>query len=228
MLGEAHPDVAQVLANIASVKQSLGRLDEAFVDFERAMAILEARPATEEVKVPSIFNNYAALLQALGRYDEARAYFQKSIDMWKKADAGQPLVGVGLCNIADLELQRDRPQEAADLAREGMRRLEAGLDPRHLHVGFAASTLGRAELALGNVDAGLPLLRRGVEILTEGKADAQALAEAELGLARGIVESGGDGSEALTLATAAELRYRKAGNKRGLDEATALLTRLRD
>ena len=214
LLGKAHPEVAQVVANIASVKQSQGRLDEAHRDFEAALAILEARPAAEAVRMPSLFNNYAALLQERGRYDEARAYFQKSIDMWRTADPKQPLIGVGLCNIADLELQRGDPQRAQQLAGEALRLLEAGLGKDHRHVGFAASTLGRAELALDNAKAAQPLLRRAVKSLTEGKADADAVAEAQLGLAKAIVAGEGNAAEASALAAAAELRYRGARRRR--------------
>ena len=148
--------------------------------------------------------------------------------MWTRTDAEQPLIGVGLCNIADVELQRSNPQEAAALAREGLQRIEAAEGPGHRHVGFAASVLGRAELALGKPEVAQPLLRRGLKILTETKADANVMGDVQLGLAEAIVAAEDSASEASALAAAAQLRYEESGNDKGAKAAAALVTRLRE
>lgn len=223
MLGEAHPDVAEILANAASVKHALGRLAEAEADFRRAIQILESGPGPREVFMRNLHNNFAILLQDLGRYDEAVAYYQRAIDGWRAVDPAQPLVGVGLSNIADLELDRGRPDVAERHAAEALALLEATLEPEHRYVANASATLGRAKLANGDAAAALPLLRRGLVVLADSSADEEAGARTRLALAEALVATKGDLAEALGLAVSAETRLH---DEKPRARARALVERL--
>ena len=227
MLGAAHPDVAEVVANAASVEHSLGRLDEAEKDFRRALEVLEAVPGSRAVFMRNLHNNFAILLQDLGRYDESVAHYQRAIEGWRQVDATQPFIGVGLANIADLELERGRPQDAKKLATEALTVLEGNLEPDHRYVGYASATLGRAELASGQAADALPLLRRGLAILGGSDADAHAIAQTQLALARALVATDGDVDEALTLAISAERRLAELPHPDQRAAATALVAELR-
>jgi tetratricopeptide (TPR) repeat protein len=227
MLGASHPDVAEVVANAASAKHSLGRLEEAEADFRRAVEILEAGPRPRAVFMRNLYNNFAVLLADLQRYDEAVANYRRAIEGWRRVDAEQPLIGVGLANIADLELRRGRPEEAQTQAQEALAVLEAGLDPTHPYVGHAAATLGRAKLASGRAEDALPLLRRGLAILGGSDTDAEAIAQVQVGLAEALLATHGDLDEALTLAISAEHRLADLPQPEQRAAARALAERLR-
>jgi tetratricopeptide (TPR) repeat protein len=226
-LGGSHPEVAEVVANAASVKHTLGRLEEAEADFRSAIEILESGPGPREVFMRNLQNNFAILLQDLGRYDESVAYYRRAINGWRQVDPKQPLIGVGLSNIADLELARGRPDVAEEHAEEALEVFEGGLDPTHRYVGYAAATLGRAKLASGRPRDAVPLLRRGLAILGGSDTDAEAIAQVQVALAEALLATDGDLDEALTLAVSAERRLAGLEEPDQLAAARALVARLR-
>jgi tetratricopeptide (TPR) repeat protein len=74
ILGQEHPSVGTLLANLTSIHLSLGQLDEATPLVKQALAIFETDVDFSDDGVIEIFERYIAALDAAGRIDEAEKF----------------------------------------------------------------------------------------------------------------------------------------------------------
>ena len=100
---ELAPQNASAVNGLALLLSSLGRLDEAVALTQRAIAI-------DPLRV-SLFTNLALYLLAPGRYDEAEAALRKAIEL-------QPQAATTYCRLAVIQILRDKPGAAVELAKQ--------------------------------------------------------------------------------------------------------------
>lgn len=67
MLGPNHPDVAMTLNNLAVVYKSQGKLGQAELLYQRALAIFEKVLEPHHPKIVTCRTNYASLLREMQR-----------------------------------------------------------------------------------------------------------------------------------------------------------------
>lgn len=103
MLGPDHPDVAQILNNLALLYEGQGRYAEAEPLLRRALAIAEKALGPEHPHVAMSLNNLAGLYEAQGRYAEAEPLFRRSLGIREKVLALQHP------DVADSLLKEIRP-----------------------------------------------------------------------------------------------------------------------
>ncbi|HEU0275185.1 MAG TPA: tetratricopeptide repeat protein [Candidatus Udaeobacter sp.] len=100
---ELAPRNASAVNGLALLLSSLGRLDEAIALTQRAIAI-------DPLRV-SLHTNLALYLIAPGRYDEAEAALRKAIEL-------QPQAATTYCRLAVIQILRDKPGAAVELAKQ--------------------------------------------------------------------------------------------------------------
>ena len=100
---ELAPQNASAVNGLALLLSSLGRLDEAVALTQRAIAI-------DPLRV-SLHTNLALYLIAPGRYDEAEAALRKAIEL-------QPQAATTYCRLAGIQILRDKPRAAVELAKQ--------------------------------------------------------------------------------------------------------------
>jgi TolB-like protein/Flp pilus assembly protein TadD len=100
---ELAPQNASAVNGLALLLSSLGRLDEAVALTQRAIAI-------DPLRV-SLHTNLALYLIAPGRYDEAEAALRKAIEL-------QPQAATTYCRLAVIQILRDKPGAAVELAKQ--------------------------------------------------------------------------------------------------------------
>src|SRR5215471_16907245 len=100
---ELAPQNASAVHGLALLLSSLGRLDEAVALTQRAIAI-------DPLRV-SLHTNLALYLIAPGRYDEAEAALRKAIEL-------QPQAATTYCRLAVIQILRDKPGAAVELAKQ--------------------------------------------------------------------------------------------------------------
>lgn len=115
-LGPEHPDVAQVLNNLASLYQKQARYSEAELRYQRALAIREKALGPEHPAVAQTLNNLASLYQAQGRYAEAEPLYVRSLVILDRALGATPAqIATVLANLAELYKVQGRHSEAESL-----------------------------------------------------------------------------------------------------------------
>jgi tetratricopeptide (TPR) repeat protein len=70
-LGDSHPDVANVLNNLASAQREVGKLDLAETNYLRAIRILQKNGDGELEHLASVWESYSVLLEKAGRKQDA-------------------------------------------------------------------------------------------------------------------------------------------------------------
>src|SRR5256884_4355723 len=75
--GPEHPEVADVLINIALLRREEGRFSEAEAFFDRALAIREKVLGPEHAKVADVLNDLAVVDGSQGKHKEAAMYYRR-------------------------------------------------------------------------------------------------------------------------------------------------------
>ena len=124
--GEHHPEVATVMATIASVRQAQGRLDEAEQLWRRVVDIRERSLAPNHIATTSALEHLGMSCAARGKLEEALAQLQRALVMREATlGAAHPSVRALRERIADVQLQ-----SSDDLFDSGAPSPEARPEPR--------------------------------------------------------------------------------------------------
>ena len=104
--GDDHPEVATVLASLASVRQSLGHHESAEQLWRRVLDIRERTLAPNHFAIATALERLGDACAARGKTQEALAAFQRALIIRERTLGGEhPSVRVSRERIADLELQ---------------------------------------------------------------------------------------------------------------------------
>ena len=104
--GEDHPEVATVLASLASVKQALGRYDAAEQLWRRVLEIRERTLAPHHFSIATALEHLGETCAARGKLNEALRHRLRALAMREMTlDPGHPSLRTARERIADLQLQ---------------------------------------------------------------------------------------------------------------------------
>ncbi len=120
-LGDAHPDVASSLNNLAALYDHQGRYSEAEPLYQQALAMCQRLLGDEHPYVALSLNNLALLYNNQGRYNEADPLYQQALAMTQRllGDA-HPEVARSLNNLAMLYNNQGRYSEAESLFQQAL------------------------------------------------------------------------------------------------------------
>ncbi len=165
-LGAAHPRVAQVLNNRASVLRALGRPEEALKVFERSRRAFVEAYGGEHVGVGQSEANIAVVLNDMGEYDDAIEHADEAIRVLSATSgADHPLVAKSLGLRGDAHVGAGRLKEAErDYHRALSIEVEV-LGPKHPSLGITRSNLSIVYDKMGRVDDAVDHQERALEIL---------------------------------------------------------------
>ncbi|WP_225885369.1 tetratricopeptide repeat protein [Leptolyngbya sp. KIOST-1] len=120
-LGEAHPNVATSLNNLAELYRSQGRYSEAEPLFQEALALRKQLLGEAHPDVATSLNNLAELYRSQGRYSEAEPLLQEALALRKQLlGEAHPADATDLNNLAMLYLSQGRYSEAEPLVQEAL------------------------------------------------------------------------------------------------------------
>jgi tetratricopeptide (TPR) repeat protein len=223
--GPDTPQTADCRTDLAQAKLMLGRLDEALDLQRRAVATIEKVEGADAAHLAGALANLGQILLARGELAPARTAAARALALRERTlGADSMLVSDPLHVLARIALAERKPDEAlADAQRAAdIRRKVRGA--RHPDTAQALVVEGEALLALGRAgDAEAPLRDAVAAFEQVQLADPEPLATARLLLARALWAK--DRPQALALARSARADLARAGARRRLAEADALLAR---
>jgi hypothetical protein len=163
--GDAHPNVAPDLNNLAALLQATNRLAEAEPLMRRALAIDEAILGGAQPNVAIRLNNLAALLHTTNRLAEAEPLLRLAlaIDEASFGDA-HPEVATDLNNLAQLLKASSRLTEAEPLMRRALAIDEASFGDAHPSVARDLNNLAQLLQDTNRLAEAEPLMRRALAI----------------------------------------------------------------
>ena len=165
--GAHHPDVANVLLNLAGLYEDLARYPEAEASYQRAAAILAALPEdlgedVDRLRVQAA-SRFGHFLGTRARYEEAETLLLAALERAESAFGGDaPEVADVLNVLGILGKFTGRLDAAEPRYRRALAILESVRGPDHPDVASLYHNLGGLEHARGRYAAGEPHARRSV------------------------------------------------------------------
>jgi len=210
---------ADAMRLIGDYHGSVGQIDQAISDYEKALGLLRA--LGEHEKTGAILNNMAvdyANQGNLGRseqlYRDAKSHFEYSGDKQNEA--------VALCNIADILYLRGELNAAAKTYQQSLD-LIATID--HGDPGYAMYRMADLSLTQGNVREAKKLAERSVEVFKSTQGNYQSLSQAVVELGEVLKAEGDLASAHQQFLTAQDLQ-KKVGDIGLVQESVAELADL--
>lgn len=198
---QPHPALAENINNLAYVSHSLGKFEQARIQYEQALDMHRVLLGDDHPDVATAHINLAMLYQDAGRYEEARSMFETSIKILHRAygDA-HPKIAKAMNNLAYLLYDQKDAAGALQLMEQVVSMAQATLGEQHADLARYLSTEGRWLAEAGRHQEAVVIHRRAlqmkVSLLGENHPNVAIsefdLAESLLGL--------GENQEALSLA----------------------------
>ena len=218
VLSPDHPEMVFVLANLGLVARAQGRLQDALADLGRALRITEKTGGPEHINAASIHQNIGSVLQQLGRADEALAELRRAREIREKTlGPAHPDVATLRANIGSILAEQGKAVEAEAELRRSLIDLEAAVGATHPDL--ADPLLGLAELLLrvGRGKEALAPAQRALDLQRAATAAPKERAAACFVLARAIVASDGDRTQAVALAHEARDAHAAGDGRKEVD-----------
>jgi tetratricopeptide (TPR) repeat protein len=180
-LGEAHPDVAASLNNLAILYKSQGRYSEAEPLHQEALALRKQLLGEAHPAVAQSLNNLALLYKSQGRYSKAEPLFQEALALMKQLlGEAHPDVAQSLNNLAGLYKSQGRYSKAEPLFQEALALMKQLLGEAHPDVANSLNNLAALYYSQGRYSEAEPLYQEALalrkQLLGEAHPDvAQSL-----------------------------------------------------
>ncbi len=205
-LGPQHPAVAMTLNNLGVTYTGLGEYENAIARYERSLTLHQSLEGAEHPNTASAEHNLAHVLRKQGRYSEAAEHYQHVLKVRREA------------------LGPEHPETLKTA--EALARVAIPLDRQELALDLLESTLATRKKVNGERSKEVAqTLELMAELYSAGGywKEAQAMAEQELAIYRGLGDKGLPVSSALHTLGGIQVRRGAWGDaKKSLDEAMAI------
>ncbi len=143
LMGDQHPDVAQVLDNLAIFAGYYGDYLSAEFYFERALAIRLAELGDYHLETARSFNNYGALLAAKGNYAKAQEQHNRALVIRRTVGGKRhPETAQSLNNLGELHYQCRELQKAQHYFEDALLIYQRNLGAYHPETARVLNNLG--------------------------------------------------------------------------------------
>ena len=173
VLGRDHPQVSRTLSAVAGIAVQEGRLADADAALSRMLVIDDAHGGAAATTLYQL----ADLRRAQGRTRDARELIGRALSIIRDDEvtgASRGEEGVALGVLAELELDDRAYATAARLATDGLTALEARFGATAPRLAHPLEILGRARLAVGDLDGATAALTRALALLDRGSPARRA------------------------------------------------------
>ena len=200
LLGEAHPDYASVLNNLAAVYEAKGNYASARPLYERVRDILKAALGDTHPDYAAALNNLASLYRDQGDYATARPLLERARDILKAALGDtHPIYATALNNLAMLYQDQGDYASARPLFERARDILKAAVGEDHPDYAAALNNLASLYRDQGDYATARPLLERARDILKAALGDTHPIYAIALNNLAMLYQDQGDYASARTL-----------------------------
>lgn len=172
LYGKQHPELGTTMSNFATTLMGLGRHEEAFDTWHRAIEIQQRRQGDDRRLLGVTQGVFGYQLWTVGRLDESERMLREALATFGAIDPAHPDRAAPLVNLGTLLTDTQRAEEALPLLREGVALRAARLPPGNWRLEAARSSLGACLHALGQDEEAGPMLESSHAALREQFGDA--------------------------------------------------------
>ena len=209
-LGPDHPQVALSRNNLGTVYYVYGQLDQARNHYQKALDSRIKSLGENNPVIAASLDGLGLVENALGQHDQAIAYFQRSLTIREKNLAkNHPLLALPLNNLGAIFYSLGRYPQAQAHFRRALDVLEESLGQEHPNLCWALGGLGDVFRESGQLDKSLIHFKRALAICKKRTCEPEALGNNHFGLAQTYQKKQKGQPQALELARAALVSFRK-------------------
>ena len=151
LLGDAHPDLAVTLKELAGIARQQGISDEAETLYLQALAINEAMLGTDHPETSNNLNSLAVFYRGLGNDELALSYGQRALAGASRAYGDRhPTVGLMTVNVGSMQRMLGDLAAAYDSVSTGLSILVGALGENHHLSGVAYNALAGIQQEQGD------------------------------------------------------------------------------
>jgi len=160
-LGEMHPDLGNLINNLASLHSQNGNWEKAEPLFLRTLAISDMAFGPEHPSTSLSINNYAGQLFRLGKYEQAESAYRRALDIRHKVlGEDNPETAVSYNNLANVLRRQGKYEEAEKCYGQALRIKLSILGPLHVDTSRTLEGFGRFMRIKGDFAASEDLFSR--------------------------------------------------------------------
>jgi serine/threonine protein kinase/tetratricopeptide (TPR) repeat protein len=164
-LPATHPQIAETLTALATLRANQGKYDDAETLFRQALQINRAALPPVEPEIAANLYNLGVLLQERGRGADAEPFFREALDLRRKAfPATHPFTSQSLIGLASVLRDQGKLDDAEPLFREALQSYRISLPPDHPAMVPALSNLAMLLSQQNKLAEAEPLMREALAI----------------------------------------------------------------
>ncbi|MFH1313734.1 MAG: CHAT domain-containing tetratricopeptide repeat protein [Candidatus Eisenbacteria bacterium] len=161
ILGGDHPDVAEVLTDMAFLQKQLGNYEEARSVDEQVLAVRKRNLGPEHLEVGRSLHGLGEACLGLSDYDGAEQLYRQSLSIFEKTLGPEhPEVALSLSGLGELHYYRGDYNLAKPLLERALAIREKTLTPEHPDVTTSTEILAVLYYTLGMYGDAEPLFKR--------------------------------------------------------------------
>ncbi len=171
-VGEDHPDIATILANLGGAHMRLGSPERALESLERSLAIRERRMGADHERLAPTLASLGGVATSSGRPREGLAHLERALPLMERSLGPEhPELAVPLTNMALAHLRLDQPERARALVRRAVQLRRAGWGEAHARTINSIYQLAYVEQQAGDDQAAQRAYSEYLELLREHRPD---------------------------------------------------------
>ena len=206
-MGEAHPYSATLRNNLALRLSEAGDKDQAEIYLRKTLELYKARPGIHERELIAPLSNLGSMLMGAGDFAGARPYVERAAEIARRTNPRENYTRIGAeINLASIQREAGRLQEAESMFRAALKRFEQQLGPQHQGTARVQALLGGTLAWMGRREEAEDLLRTGLAIQRDPDTDPMSPDQTLLSLGRVLVDTGTLDEAEILLQEALELR----------------------
>ncbi len=181
LLGESHPDVAELYEALGKLERLRGNIDQALVLYERALAIFDRVLGEDSGASGQTWTAIGSSYKQRGDHAQAADAYTRSLRIKELALGPTHLsVAYTLHSIGLLQLAQDRYAEALPVFERAISIAGQGLPSDHPHLATMLSSVARAHMNLGDETRALAMYERAAAVSGELSSSSDASIRANM------------------------------------------------
>lgn len=199
---EGHPDIANVLANLAAVYTNTSQFTEAEFFFRKSLNAKRMALSIDNNDIAATLHDLAELLRNTGGYEEAESLAREALVLFKSAKApDDQVIAFTLTTLANILSSTGRYDEAERFYRESLDIYQSNSKCKHPRIAMCFNNLANMFQYTGRLEEAESMSREALEIFRATFPSAHPhIATGLTCLARVLIQTGRyDEAEVLTL-----------------------------
>ncbi|CAN1210632.1 hypothetical protein TUMEXPCC7403_10580 [Tumidithrix helvetica PCC 7403] len=165
ILGEHHPDVANIINNLAVLYEFQGRYEESEPFLKQALSLNQEVFGERHSNVATSLNNLAELYKSQGRYEESEPLLKQALSLRQELFGDRHSdVATSLNNLAELYKSQGRYEESEPLLKQALSLKQELFGDRHPDVATSLSGLAGLYYRQGRYEESEPLLKQALSL----------------------------------------------------------------